>query len=152
MQTSTTRSLLFAILGLLAGCAEAPVARTPSGLDWAQAPVARLRIAVGFFHPSHLDLQLGQPVRLIFDNGGGITHDFVTVFFSTVDQRPAAHAPKNFLANGRGPGNPVAGVRVVLQPAETIEYDIVPRQAGLYAVSSTLFSGVYVPSATIRVR
>lgn len=152
MQRTSLRSLLMATALLLAGCAEAPVSRTPHGLDWTQAPVARLRIAVGFFHPSRLDLAVNQPVRLIFDNGDGITHDFVTVFFSTVEQRPAAHAPQSYLANGRGPGNPVAGVRVVLQAAETIEYDIVPRQPGLFAVSSTLFGGVGIPSATIRVR
>lgn len=136
----------------LAGCATTSLMPTAPGIDWAQAPVARLRIAAGFFHPELIDLALGRPVRLVFDNGDGFTHDFVTGFFTTVAQRPGEGAGNGFLSSGPGPGKPVGGTRVILQPAETIEYDIVPKQAGLFAVSSILPNGSGMSPATLRVR
>lgn len=106
--------------------------------DWNGAPIAHLRLALGWFHPQHLKLALGQKVRLVFDNGDGVTHDFITSFFATVQQVP-----------GCRPG----GARVILQPADTIEYDIVPLRAGLYPVQSFMLSQPgQVPPATIEVR
>lgn len=137
---------------LLAGCTPTPVTPTQHGLDWANAPVARLRIAVGFFHPGRIDLQLGQPVRLVFDNGGGITHDFVTAFFTTVAQRPAGHRQDSQNAGPQLLDKGVGGIRVILQPAESVEYDIVPLKAGTYTVSTIMLVGPGgVPPAAIVV-
>ncbi|MGI4745142.1 MAG: hypothetical protein ACRYFY_03730, partial [Janthinobacterium lividum] len=137
----------------LAACSIQPVEKTAAGINWSIAPVARLRLEVGFFHPQHLNLALNQPVRLIFDNGGGATHDFVTGFFASVAQRPAGQATAGQMPGGQLLGKQVAGARVILQPAETVEYDIVPLTPGRYVVQTVMASSVgSVPPATISVR
>lgn len=149
-----TIGLLAAAISMLAGCASTPPPlATSADIDWSRAPVARLRLAAGFFHPQRLDLALNQPVRLVFDNGGGITHDFVTAFFATVAQRPAGQAPRGTDPGGSLLAKSYGNVRVILQPAETVEYDIVPQKAGLYVVQTVMVVGLDgVPPASISVR
>lgn len=144
--------LLVALTGL-AACSAQPVEKTAADINWSAAPVARLRLAVGFFHPQQLNLALNQPVRLIFENGGGSTHDFVTSFFASVAQRPAGQATPGQMPGGQLLGKQVAGARVILQPAETVEYDVVPQTPGLYVVQTIMAGSIgSVPPAKISVR
>ncbi len=106
----------------IAGCA-APAIPAPAA-DWARAPVVRIVLSVGFFHPGTLTLRVRQPVRLVFQNGGSRTHDFVTNLFTAVAQRPGMR---------RG------GVRVILQVEDTVEYDIVPEKRGAYSLQTVMF-------------
>ena len=127
-------SLVFAGIGI-SHAAPPPIA---SQIDWAQMPSVQIRYAVGAFHPAQVVLQLGQPVRLVFRNGGGRTHDFVTSFFNTVSQLPGAKQ---------------GGVRVILQPAQTVQYDIIPRVAGAYVISTIMFEPTgTIPPAKIIVK
>lgn len=122
----------------LAGCTVAPVAPAPTGIDWAHAPVVQIRLAVGFFHPGALTLPRGRPVRLVFLNDGGRTHDFVTDLFTAVATRP-----------GTRPG----GVRVILQVADQVEYDIVPEKPGTYTLVTVMFEPAgAVPAVPITIR
>ena len=121
---------------LLAGCT-APLPAAPPA-NWAQAPVVRIYLAVGFFHPGSLTLHVGQPVRLVFQNGGDRTHDFVTNLFTGVSQRAGMR---------RG------GVRVILQVEDSVEYDIVPQTPGVYSLQTVMFErpgGVPIVPITIR--
>ena len=111
-----------AVLLLLAGCAT-PAPAAPAA-DWTRAPVVRITLSVGFFHPGALTLRVGQPVRLVFQNGGGRTHDFVTNLFSGVAQRA---------------GTRQGGVRVILQVEDAVEYDIVPLKPGVYTLQTVMF-------------
>lgn len=148
-----TIGLLAAFIPILSGCAGTPPTPTAPAIDWSQAPVARLRYAVGFFHPQRLELALNRPVRLIFENGGGMTHDFVTGFFATVAQRPPGQAPAGQVPGGQLLGKQAGGARVILQPAESVEYDIVPQKPGDYVVQTVMLAaGGGIPPATLSVR
>lgn len=137
MQYFRRELLVMSALLLASGCAS-PVPQTAPGLDWARAPVVRIVLDVGFFHPGKVTLRLGQPVRLVFQNGGGRTHDFVTNLFTSVQQRPGVK---------RG------SVRVILQPIESVEYDIVPQVAGTYSLYSLMLEPpVGVPPVQILVK
>lgn len=141
------------LAALLAGCDTAPPVPTAASIDWSSVPVTRLRLAAGFFHPQQLVLPLGRPVRLVFDNGGGTTHDFVTALFAAVDQRPPGRRADSQNAGGQLVGKTVGGARVILQPAETVEYDIVPTTPGTYPVQTVMATGpgAIAPAAiTIR--
>ncbi len=112
-------------LALLGGpCAAQPHAPVPPGINWEQTPVVKLTLSVGFFRPGKISLRMDEPVRLIFNNGGGRTHDFVTNLFGSVSQRPGAK---------RG------SVRVILQVADSVEYDIIPRVPGTYTVTTVMY-------------
>ncbi len=137
MQRFRRNLLVMSALLLAGGCAR-PVPQTAAGIDWAQAPVVRIVLDVGFFHPGRVTLRLRQPVRLVFQNGGGRTHDFVTNLFTAVQQRPGTR-------QGR--------VRVILQPIETVEYDIVPQIAGTYSLYTVMFEPANgVPPVRILVK
>ncbi len=123
MQKTTISCMLAAALWLAVPRA-GHAAPDPQNINWAQVPAARLNITtIGTFTPRTLSLVRGQPVRLVFQNIGGVTRDFVTNFFQSVVQRP-----------GSRPG----GTRVILQPGSKAEYDIVPQTAGTYTVSSIM--------------
>ncbi len=99
-----------------------PAAST--AIDWRLAPVVEITYAVHFFHPGGATLRRGVPVRLIFRNDGSQTHDFVTNLFTAVAQRPGIRQ---------------GGVRVILQPVDTVEYDIVPERPGTYTLTTVMF-------------
>jgi hypothetical protein len=115
--------LSLAVLFALAGpCRANPL--TAGGIDWTKAPIVQLQLSLNFFRPGLLTLSAGQPVRLVFQNGDGRPHDFATRFFQYVSQRKGVRA-------GR--------LRVILQAAERVEYDVVPLRPGTYAVSSLMY-------------
>ncbi len=128
--------ILPALALLLTGCVM-PLRAAPP-VDWARAPVVRIYLAVGFFHPGSLTLHVGQPVRLVFQNGGSRTHDFVTNLFTGVAQRPGMR---------RG------GVRVILQVEDAVEYDIIPQTPGTYSLQTVMFERPgAVPIVPITIR
>ena len=130
--------LVCSVLLASAGAGRAAPPPITAQIDWDQAPLVQIRYALGAFHPSEVTLQLGQPVRLVFRNGGGKTHDFVTSFFNSVSQPPTGRK---------------GGVRVILQPSQTAQYDIIPRVAGTYIVSTIMFEPPgQIPPAKIIVK
>ena len=121
---NTRRGAVLVLVCLLGGCAAPLPPATSPAINWARAPVVVVTLSVGFFQPGIVTLAVGQPVRLVFQNGGGRTHDFVTNLFGSVRTRPETR-----------PG----GVRVILQAADRVEYDIVPQVPGTYALNSVMF-------------
>ena len=135
---NTLRGAVLTLVCLLGGCAAPLPPATSPGIDWARAPVVVVTLSVGFFHPGVVTLPVGQPVRLVFQNGGGRTHDFVTNLFGNVGTRP-----------GTRPG----GVRVILQAADRVEYDIVPQVPGTYTLTSVMYEPPGgIPPVRIEVR
>ncbi len=120
------------------GCAVPAPRPTAPAIDWHLVPVVTIQLSLDFFRPSTLTLQVGESVRLIFLNGDGRTHDFVTNLFTSAAQRP-----------GIRPGK----MRVILQPQETVEYDIVPEMRGIYTLNTfMLVRPGAIPSMPIYVR
>jgi hypothetical protein len=122
------RVVVLVVVCLLGGCAApAPPAASPA-IDWARAPVVLVQLTVAAFRPGVVMLRAGQPVRLVFENNGVGTHDFVTNLFTSVATRA-----------GTGPGTRPGGVRVILQVADRVEYDIVPQVPGTYPLESVMY-------------
>lgn len=132
------KAAAFVALFYLGACAARGQTPASAAIDWARAPVIVVRLANGFFQPGVVTLRAGQPVRLVFENDGVGTHDFVTRLFGFVATRP---------------GTRTGGVRVILQVAEQVEYDIVPQQPGTYALYSIMFEPPSAaPSARFEVK
>jgi plastocyanin len=94
-------------------------------IDWASAKPVTVKLTDFDFTPSQLNIQAGQPVRLILANNGSDLHDF---------SAPAFFAAASFRQGGTVP----AGGKVAVAQDKTVEVDLVPG-AGQYPLDCTEF-------------
>lgn len=138
MRTKLFQVILMSSLLAITGCAGYQQQPAAQNVDWNQAPSIQITLSLRRFDPGKVILHRGSPVRLVFRNGTGTTHDFVTALFQNVSQ-------STYVDQG--------GTRVILQPEDQVTYYVVPRTIGKYSVATIMFvTPGYIPSAIVVIK
>jgi uncharacterized cupredoxin-like copper-binding protein len=97
-----------------------------ANIDWRTARAVTIQLTDFAFSPGQIELQAGQPIRLILINNGSGEHDF-----SAPDFFRSAVYPREVVRPKKG--------RIDVAEKTTVEMTLAPMNTGKYALECTEF-------------
>jgi uncharacterized cupredoxin-like copper-binding protein len=116
-----------------------------AGVDWAQAEPVTVALSEYAFSPQTLEFRAGVPYRLRIENGGDVTHFFVSgAFFRAIAAErlsgPSGEVELPYLES------------IALPPGAVRELSFVPVREGVYELKCTApFHAVFGMTGEIRI-